>query len=82
MHLADNPGLVSWCGIIYTITWALIDGLQASSTYLETHEVTDVPSQPLEAPQVYYVEKKGPPLSMTFESPTHHYGIYGFHKAS
>ena len=60
MHLVDDPRLVCWCGITYTIIWALIDDLYTSLTYLEMHEVTCVPSHLLGAPEVYYVENKGP----------------------
>lgn len=63
MHFEFDPGLVGWWGIVYTIIWALTNGLQASSTHLETHEVIIVPPHPLGAPQVYCLENKGPPAS-------------------
>jgi len=44
---------------VASLTPSSTDGLYASLTYFETHEVACVPSQPLGAPQVYYVENKG-----------------------
>lgn len=61
MHLADDPRLVCWCGITYIIIWALTDGWQASSIYMETHEVIWMPPHPQGAPQGYCLENKVPP---------------------
>ena len=47
--------------MIRSIIGALTDGLQESSTHLETHEVIIVPPHPLGAPQVYCLENKRPP---------------------
>ena len=60
-HLVGVPRLVRWYGSIHSNIWALTDGLHASSTHMETHEVIGVPPHPLGATQVYCLENKGRP---------------------
>lgn len=60
MQLEFDLDLVRRCGIPYMIIKVVADDLHASSTHLETHEVIVVPPQPLGAPQVYFLENKGP----------------------
>jgi len=47
-------------------------------TTQETHGVIDVPSDPMRAPQVYYLENKGPPPCPSYsEEFIHQYGTSG-----
>ena len=49
---------------------------------METQGVIGVPPHPLGAPQVYYLENKGPlPCQSHFEEFIHHYGTFGYYQA-
>jgi len=56
------PGLVRCHGSIHSTTQTLAEDLQASSIHMENHRVIYVTSDPLGAPQVYYLEIRGYPL--------------------
>jgi len=75
-------GLVGCHGSIHPTTWTLVEDLHASSIHMETHGVIYVPSHPLGAPQVYYLENKGPPPCPSyFEEFIPQYGTSGYYYA-
>ena len=81
-HLASVPWLVRGQGSVHSIIWTLTNDLQESSTHMETQGVIGVPPHPLGAPQVYYLENKGPPpCQRHFEDFIHHYGTFGYYRA-
>ena len=59
--LASVLALVRCHGSIHSTTWTISKDLQASLIHIVTHEIIDVPSDPLRAPQVYCLENKEPP---------------------
>ncbi len=60
--LASVPTLVRCHGGIHSTTWTIAEDLQISPIHMETHGVIYVPSNPLGAPQGYYLETRGHPL--------------------
>ena len=80
--LAVVPGLVRCHGNIHSTTRALAEDLQASPIHMETHGVIYVPSDPLGAPHVYYLENKGPPPCPSYsEEFIPQYGTSGYYYA-
>ncbi len=80
--LAGVLGLVRCHGSIHSTTWTLSKDLQASPIHIETHGVIYVPLDPSGAPQVYYLENKGPPPYPSYSKEfIPQYGTFGYYYA-
>lgn len=82
----QRPHTLDRCPRACTMPWKHsfhhLDPCRGSLIHMETHGVIYVPSYPLGAPQVYYLENKGPPPCPSYsEEIIPQYGTLGYYWA-